>query len=171
MKNAGIMDGDYVIVHPSPEARDGEIVVALLGDEDATVKRFYKETDHFRLERTNETMSPIITTDAQVMGKVIGSFRRSRHGGPTLKGAAGFKTCRGRKPAPWKSRGLVKGGASGIRGNSRRELSANSALRLRSARRFEIGVECAMHQSGLSRIASREDHGSRGVGWGPPGFV
>jgi repressor LexA len=76
MKNAGIMDGDYVIVHPSPEARDGEIVVALLGDEDATVKRFYKETDHFRLEPENETMSPIITTDAQVMGKVIGVFRK-----------------------------------------------------------------------------------------------
>ncbi|HMU28154.1 MAG TPA: transcriptional repressor LexA [Solirubrobacterales bacterium] len=76
MKNAGIMDGDYVIVHPSPEARDGEIVVALLGDEDATVKRFYKETDHFRLEPENETMSSIITTDAQVMGKVIGVFRK-----------------------------------------------------------------------------------------------
>jgi repressor LexA len=76
MKNAGIMDGDYVIVHPSPEARDGEIVVALLGEEDATVKRFYKETDHFRLEPENETMDPIITTDAQVMGKVIGVFRK-----------------------------------------------------------------------------------------------
>ena len=76
MKNAGIMDGDYVIVHPSPEARNGEIVVALLGEEDATVKRFYKETDHFRLEPENETMDPIITTDAQVMGKVIGVFRK-----------------------------------------------------------------------------------------------
>jgi repressor LexA len=76
MKNAGIMDGDYVIVHPAPEARNGEIVVALLGDEDATVKRFYKETDHFRLEPENETMDPIITTDAQVMGKVIGVFRK-----------------------------------------------------------------------------------------------
>ncbi len=76
MKNAGIMDGDYVVVHPSPEARNGEIVVALLGDEDATVKRFYKEQDHFRLEPENETMDPIITTDAQVMGKVIGVFRK-----------------------------------------------------------------------------------------------
>lgn len=76
MKNAGIMDGDYVIVHPSPEARNGEIVVALLGDEDATVKRFFKEIDHFRLEPENETMDPIITTDAQVMGKVIGVFRK-----------------------------------------------------------------------------------------------
>jgi len=76
MKNAGIMDGDYVIVHPSPEARNGEIVVALLGEEDATVKRFYKESDHFRLEPENETMDPIITTDAQVMGKVIGVFRK-----------------------------------------------------------------------------------------------
>ena len=76
MKNAGIMDGDYVIVHPAPEARNGEIVVALLGEEDATVKRFYKESDHFRLEPENETMDPIITTDAQVMGKVIGVFRK-----------------------------------------------------------------------------------------------
>lgn len=76
MKNAGIMDGDYVIVHPQPVARDGEIVVALLDDEDATVKRFYKESDHFRLEPENETMEPIITRDAQVMGKVIGVFRK-----------------------------------------------------------------------------------------------
>lgn len=76
MKNAGIMDGDYVVVHPAPEARNGEIVVALLDDEDATVKRFYKEPDHFRLEPENETMDPIITTDAQVMGKVIGVFRK-----------------------------------------------------------------------------------------------
>lgn len=76
MKNAGIMDGDYVIVHPSPEARDGEIVVALLEDEDATVKRFYREADHFRLEPENEKMEPIRTTDAQVMGKVIGVFRK-----------------------------------------------------------------------------------------------
>lgn len=76
MKNAGIMDGDYVIVHPAPEARNGEIVVALLEDDDATVKRFYKEPDHFRLEPENETMDPIITTDAQVMGKVIGVFRK-----------------------------------------------------------------------------------------------
>lgn len=76
MKNAGIMDGDYVVVHPSPEARNGEIVVALLEDEDATVKRFYKEADHFRLEPENETMGPIITTEAKVMGKVIGVFRK-----------------------------------------------------------------------------------------------
>jgi len=76
MKNAGIMDGDFVVVHPSPEARNGEIIVALLGDEDATVKRFFKEEDHFRLEPENESMEPIITTEAQVMGKVIGVFRK-----------------------------------------------------------------------------------------------
>ena len=75
MKNAGIMDGDYVIVHPAPEARDGEIVVAMLDEEEATVKRFFKETDHIRLQPENETMDPIITTDAQVIGKVIGCFR------------------------------------------------------------------------------------------------
>jgi len=76
MKNAGIMDGDYVIVHPAPDARNGEIVVAMLDEEDATVKRFYKEADHIRLQPENETMDPIITTEAQVIGKVIGSFRK-----------------------------------------------------------------------------------------------
>ena len=76
MKDAGIMDGDYVIVHPAPDARNGEIVVAMLDEEDATVKRFFKEADHIRLQPENETMEPIITTDAQVIGKVIGSFRK-----------------------------------------------------------------------------------------------
>lgn len=76
MKDAGIMDGDYVVVHPSPEARDGEIVVALLEDEDATVKRFYRESDHFRLVPENDAMDPIVTTDARIMGKVIGVFRK-----------------------------------------------------------------------------------------------
>lgn len=75
MKNAGIMDGDYVIVHPTPEARDGEIVVAMLDEEEATVKRLFKETDHMRLQPENEEFDPIITTDAQVIGKVIGCFR------------------------------------------------------------------------------------------------
>ena len=75
MKNAGIMDGDYVIVHPAPEARDGEIVVAMLDEEEATVKRLFKETDHMRLQPENDEFDPIITTDAQVIGKVIGCFR------------------------------------------------------------------------------------------------
>lgn len=75
MKNAGIMDGDYVIVHPTPEARNGEIVVAMLDEEEATVKRLFKEADHMRLQPENEEFEPIISTDAQVIGKVIGCFR------------------------------------------------------------------------------------------------
>lgn len=75
MKNAGIMDGDYVIVHPTPEARNGEIVVAMLDEEEATVKRLFKETDHMRLQPENDDFDPIISTEAQVIGKVIGCFR------------------------------------------------------------------------------------------------
>jgi len=76
MKNAGIMDGDYVIVHPTPDADNGEIVVAMIDEEEATVKRLFKATDHLRLPPENETMEPIITTDAAVIGKVIGVFRK-----------------------------------------------------------------------------------------------
>jgi repressor LexA len=76
MKDAGIIDGDYVIVHPAPDADNGEIVVAMLDQEEATVKRFYKESDHMRLQPENETMDAIITTDAAVIGKVIGVFRK-----------------------------------------------------------------------------------------------
>jgi repressor LexA len=74
MKNAGILDRDYVIVRPSEAARDGEIVVALIG-EDATVKRIFREKDHIRLQPENEEMEPILTTEATVIGKVIGVFR------------------------------------------------------------------------------------------------
>ncbi len=75
MKDAGIMDGDYVIVHPAPDADNGQIVVAMLDEEEATVKRLYKESDRLRLQPENDSMEPIISTDAQVIGKVIGSFR------------------------------------------------------------------------------------------------
>lgn len=75
MKDAGIVDGDYVVVRPVPEARDGEIVVAMLDEEDATVKRFFRETDHIRLQPENESMEPIRSTEAEVIGKVIGVFR------------------------------------------------------------------------------------------------
>jgi repressor LexA len=74
MKNAGILDGDYVIVRPSDVARDSEIVVALIG-EDATVKRYFLEKDHVRLQPENEEMEPILTTEATVIGRVIGVFR------------------------------------------------------------------------------------------------
>jgi len=75
MKDAGILEGDYVVVRPSDDADDGEIVVALIGDE-ATVKRIYHETDHIRLQPENETMEPIRTTDAEVLGRVVGVFRK-----------------------------------------------------------------------------------------------
>src|ERR1700733_7723265 len=74
MKNAGILESDYVIVRPSDDAVNGEIVVALIG-EDATVKRYYREKDHIRLQPENEELEPIITTEAIVVGRVIGVFR------------------------------------------------------------------------------------------------
>ena len=75
MKDAGIFEGDYVVVRPAQDAANGEIVVALIGDE-ATVKRFFREDDHIRLQPENETMEPIRTTEASVMGKVVGVFRK-----------------------------------------------------------------------------------------------
>jgi repressor LexA len=75
MKNAGILEGDYVVVHSQDTARDGEIVVALLGEE-ATVKRFFKEPDHVRLQPENEALEPIRTRDVRVLGRVVGVFRR-----------------------------------------------------------------------------------------------
>jgi repressor LexA len=75
MKNAGILEGDYVVVHQQDTARDGDIIVALMGEE-ATVKRFFKETDHVRLQPENETLEPILTRDVQVLGRVVGVFRR-----------------------------------------------------------------------------------------------
>ena len=75
MKDAGIIEGDYVIVRPSDDAADGEIVVALIGEE-ATVKRIFREKDHIRLQPENEEMEPILTTEARVLGKVVGVFRK-----------------------------------------------------------------------------------------------
>jgi repressor LexA len=74
MQKAGILDGDYVIVRPSEDAADGEIVVALIG-EDATVKRYFREKDHIRLQPENDEMDPILTTEVSVIGRVIGVFR------------------------------------------------------------------------------------------------
>lgn len=74
MIDAGIMDGDYVIVRQQSTANNGDIVVAMIGEE-ATVKRFYKEKDHFRLQPENKYMSPIYAKDVAVLGKVIGVFR------------------------------------------------------------------------------------------------
>ena len=75
MQEAGILEGDYVVVRASEEADDGEIVVALLGEE-ATVKRFFREKDRIRLEPENKAYKPIRTTDAQLLGRVVGVFRK-----------------------------------------------------------------------------------------------
>ncbi|NMB45132.1 MAG: transcriptional repressor LexA [Firmicutes bacterium] len=74
MIEAGILDGDYVIVRQQPDALNGDIVVALIEDE-ATVKRFFKELDHIRLQPENPVYDPIVTTDAHILGKVIGVLR------------------------------------------------------------------------------------------------
>jgi repressor LexA len=75
MKDAGILEDDYVVVRPSDTAEDGDIVVALIGDE-ATVKRYFRESDHVRLQPENEAMEPIRTTDAKLLGTVVGVFRK-----------------------------------------------------------------------------------------------
>jgi repressor LexA len=75
MKDAGILDGDYVIVHRQETAANGEIVVALVGEE-ATVKRYFRESDHIRLQPENSTMEPIRTREVAVLGKVVGVCRR-----------------------------------------------------------------------------------------------
>jgi len=75
MRDAGILEGDYVVVRPADEAPNGEIVVALIGEE-ATVKRFFRESDHIRLQPENEAMEPIITTEATILGRVVGVFRK-----------------------------------------------------------------------------------------------
>ena len=75
MIEAGILDGDYILVKKQNDARNGEIVVALIGEE-ATVKTFYKEKDHIRLQPENSSMDPIIVPDCQILGKVAGVFRK-----------------------------------------------------------------------------------------------
>lgn len=74
MKDAGILEGDLVVVRRQQTARDGEIVVALVGEE-ATVKRFFQESDHIRLQPENESMEPIRTKEVEILGKVIGLMR------------------------------------------------------------------------------------------------
>ena len=75
MIEAGILDGDYILVRKQNNAVNGEIVVALIEDE-ATVKTFYKEKDHIRLQPENSTLDPIIVPDCKILGKVIGVFRK-----------------------------------------------------------------------------------------------
>lgn len=75
MINAGIFDGDQIIVKRQPTAENGDIIVALI-DDSATVKTYYKEEGHFRLQPENDTMEPIIVSDLTILGKVIGLYRR-----------------------------------------------------------------------------------------------
>jgi repressor LexA len=80
MVNAGILDGDYVVVKRTQDARDGEIVVALAGDDEtsdeATVKRLFRENGRIRLQPENDALDPIYTNHVEVLGKVIGVFRQ-----------------------------------------------------------------------------------------------
>lgn len=75
MINVGIFNGDYIIVSKQNTATNGEIIVALI-DNEATVKTFYKEKDYIRLQPENDTMEPIIVQDVQILGKVVGLFRK-----------------------------------------------------------------------------------------------
>jgi len=75
MIEAGILNNDYVVIRQQSFAANGDIVVALIDDE-ATVKRFYKENDHIRLQPENSLMDPIILNDVTILGKVIGVFRK-----------------------------------------------------------------------------------------------
>ncbi len=75
MIEAAILDGDYIIVERQPTATNGDIVVALV-DDSATVKTFYKENGHFRLQPENSSMEPIIVSEVTILGKVVGVFRQ-----------------------------------------------------------------------------------------------
>ena len=76
MINAGIFDGDIVIVERKNTARNGEIVVAMTDENEVTLKTFYKEKDYFRLQPENDTMDPIILDNVTILGKAIGLYRK-----------------------------------------------------------------------------------------------
>ena len=75
MINAAILDGDIVVVEQIPVADNGEIVVAMVENESATVKRFYKEDGHFRLQPENDNMDPIIVDEVRILGRVVAVLR------------------------------------------------------------------------------------------------
>ncbi|HEY4552844.1 MAG TPA: transcriptional repressor LexA [Bacillaceae bacterium] len=79
MIEAGILDGDYVIVRQQQTANNGDIVVAMTEENEATVKRFFKERDYFRLQPENSSMEPIILRQVSILGKVIGLYRNMLH--------------------------------------------------------------------------------------------
>ncbi|CVK19670.1 transcriptional repressor LexA [Sporomusa sphaeroides] len=76
MIEAGILDGDYILIRSQNTARNGDIIVALIDEEEATVKRFFKEKDCIRLQPENPAMEPIYSRQVTILGKVIGVFRR-----------------------------------------------------------------------------------------------
>ena len=75
MINVGIFDGDQILIKKQPVAENGDIIVALI-DDSATVKTYYKENGHFRLQPENDRMDPIIVSDLTILGKVVGLYRR-----------------------------------------------------------------------------------------------
>ncbi|CAM4015671.1 transcriptional repressor LexA [Lederbergia lenta] len=79
MIEAGILNGDYVIVRQQQTANNGEIVVAMTEENEATVKRFFKEKDYFRLQPENSNMEPIILREVSILGKVVGLYRQVIH--------------------------------------------------------------------------------------------
>jgi len=79
MINIGILNGDQVIVRRQQNADNGDIVIAMTEENEATCKRFFKEADHFRLQPENDTMAPIILNNVSILGKVVGLFRDDVH--------------------------------------------------------------------------------------------
>ncbi len=75
MINAGIFDGDHVIIRKQSAASNGDVVIAMTNENEATCKRFYKEKNHFRLQPENDTLEPIILDDVSILGKVVGLYR------------------------------------------------------------------------------------------------
>lgn len=76
MINAGIYDNDIILVEKTPIAKNGDIIVAMTNDNEVTVKTFYKEKDHIRLQPENETYKPIILNNVTILGKVVGLYRK-----------------------------------------------------------------------------------------------
>ena len=76
MINAGILDGDIVIVQRQNNARNGDMVVAMTDENEVTLKTYYKEDGYFRLQPENDTMSPIILDNVTILGKAIGLYRK-----------------------------------------------------------------------------------------------
>ena len=76
MINRGIFDNDYVIVKRQQNAKNGDIVVAMTDENEVTLKTFYKEKDHIRLQPENDTMEPIILKEVTILGKAVGLYRK-----------------------------------------------------------------------------------------------